>query len=410
MKLTKHALPLSRTTQAIVTCIMCLSGCQATGQGHTGMVEHTGSDSENTCLWYQDLDGDGYGDSDVFSRGACTQPPEGGSFLAGDCDDEDPTVSPGTDETCNGVDDDCDGSVDEDLEQTWYQDLDGDGHGSPSHSTRACEIPAGYAASDDDCDDADPRVFTGADEICDGLDNDCDGTSDSGVPGSSEICAVDSCLDLLLALPDSPDGAYPLLMPSGEIYHLYCDMSTDGGGWTLAFLKNSVDWGTYGSFGSGYSDPTQLGASPQQASLSGEASGGWIDLNDFPYDSMVLAAYGDGAQSYRSQAIAREELRISFGQDGYLLYGDGSGYYWCGGSHPFTDTGIGQVNTPDGATSDCKGHGSLGSGWDFSDSLSTNQGLTMCGVDASSRFMSASWGGNWVYYPTPGAAQAIWVR
>ncbi len=40
---------------------------------------------------------------------------DGWSVEAGDCDDADPTVSPASAETCNGVDDDCDGVVDEDC-------------------------------------------------------------------------------------------------------------------------------------------------------------------------------------------------------------------------------------------------------------------------------------------------------
>jgi hypothetical protein len=69
------------------------------------------------------------------------------------------------------------------------------------------------------------------------------------------------------------------------------------------------------------------------------------------------------------------------------------------------------VNKPSGAPNDCKGHGSLGSGWDFSASASVNLGLTMCGVDAGSRWMHSGYGTSaWVTYPAAGAAQAIWLR
>ena len=67
------------------------------------------------------------------------------------------------------------------------------------------------------------------------------------------------------------------------------------------------------------------------------------------------------------------------------------------------------TNNPDGAPTDCKGHGSLGSGWDFSQSAYPNAGLTLCGGDGSN-FLASSWGGGWTYYGTAGGAQAIWVR
>ena len=78
-----------------------------------------------------------------------------------DCDDADPDVFPGADERCNGVDDDCDGEVDEDDAvdaTTWYADADHDGHGSPDDLVQACEQPEGYVDDATDCDDHEPQV------------------------------------------------------------------------------------------------------------------------------------------------------------------------------------------------------------------------------------------------------------
>ncbi len=63
-------------------------------------------------------------------------------------------------------------------QQTWYQDLDGDGYGVTGATISGCGMPAGYAASSGDCDDTLSTVNPGAVEICDALDNDCNGATD----------------------------------------------------------------------------------------------------------------------------------------------------------------------------------------------------------------------------------------
>jgi hypothetical protein len=79
---------------------------------------------------------------------------------------------------CNGVDDNCDGEVDEGVKLTFYLDSDGDTYGDAGTSTEACSAPQDYVSNDDDCDDDDNTIYLGAPEICDGKDNDCDGQPD----------------------------------------------------------------------------------------------------------------------------------------------------------------------------------------------------------------------------------------
>ncbi|MFM7199876.1 MAG: putative metal-binding motif-containing protein [Myxococcota bacterium] len=126
--------------------------------------------------WYQDIDGDGFAGSGALTQVNCARP--AGYVLAqGDCNPTNPGIFPDATESCNGIDDDCDGLSDEDFEfKTYYVDADGDDHGNASLPTvLSCADVAGYAAQAGDCDDTDPAIYSGATEVCDGLDNDCNG-------------------------------------------------------------------------------------------------------------------------------------------------------------------------------------------------------------------------------------------
>ncbi len=127
--------------------------------------------------WYQDGDSDGYGG--VFTEASCEQP-AGYVNNSDDCDDANAAAYPGNPETCDGVDNDCNGTVDDNATDatTYYQDSDGDTHGNAAATLASCSIPAGYVSSSDDCNDASNVSFPGAPEICDGLDNNCNSVVD----------------------------------------------------------------------------------------------------------------------------------------------------------------------------------------------------------------------------------------
>ncbi|MCB9766417.1 MAG: FG-GAP repeat protein [Alphaproteobacteria bacterium] len=128
---------------------------------------------------YADADGDGFGDP-ATARSSCVAPADWVAE-AGDCDDADAGTFPGAEETCDGLDQDCDGVVDEDAVDAtaWAVDADGDGF-TEEQTTLDCEAPDGHTApsAEPDCDDADAGTFPGAEETCDGLDQDCDGAVD----------------------------------------------------------------------------------------------------------------------------------------------------------------------------------------------------------------------------------------
>ncbi|GEM_PF-3600021 len=135
-------------------------------------------------ITYQDLDQDGYGDP-LATRQVCGAA-DGYVDNDLDCDDSDSAVNPDAEESCNGQDDDCDGTPDAPLAdwaaQEVWPDADLDGYGDQgADSEPGCDSWDGYAPTDDDCDDGDAAVHPDAVEAC-GYDLDCDGEVMSCAP------------------------------------------------------------------------------------------------------------------------------------------------------------------------------------------------------------------------------------
>ena len=133
----------------LVPSALTLAGCPTADDDDTEGQDD--DDSEDEC---EDLDGDGF----------CGEE---------DCDETDPNVYLGAEELCDGIDNDCDGEIEQVV------DLDGDGYDTCS-----------------DCDDDEPNTWPGAEEICDGEDNDCDGViiaEEQDVDGDGYLPCQNDC-------------------------------------------------------------------------------------------------------------------------------------------------------------------------------------------------------------------------
>ncbi|QDE80174.1 putative metal-binding motif-containing protein [Myxococcus xanthus] len=193
------------------------------GQMETGVVNK---------VWYLDHDRDSFGRNGPGTE-ACDPPSELHVEMTGDCDDERADIHPNVVEACNGLDDNCDGRVDELFKEgpgalgtacteacngtyacngaqtgtvcvgtpstPLYADADSDGEGEKDSAPvgELCPgetLPPMMATNMLDCDDADLATNTQATEVCDGLDNDCDGQVDEQMSCGSLKRVVDPVL------------------------------------------------------------------------------------------------------------------------------------------------------------------------------------------------------------------------
>ena len=152
---------LHRTLLLLFVSTLSLSLVGCPGRGND---DDSATDDDDSAIVSPggDADGDGY-----CSGTEC----DNEDLSPGDCDDNDASVYPQADESCDGKDNDCDDRIDENF------DADGDGYVTVENP----ECVGTYPPEELDCNDLIGAINPAAEETCDGNDTNCYGLIDNGL-------------------------------------------------------------------------------------------------------------------------------------------------------------------------------------------------------------------------------------
>ena len=147
------------------------------------------------------------------------------------------TANKASAETCDNIDNDCDGGVDEELKVNYYEDSDGDGYGNSGKSVNECSSPKGYSSRGGDCNDNNGNVHALVCLVCGGeksvyyRDEDGDGfgnkekVTSSCQAGAGYVANSEDCDDSDNGIHESIDGVC-----GGALSTYYEDKDKDGFG------------------------------------------------------------------------------------------------------------------------------------------------------------------------------------
>ncbi len=182
----------------------CNDNNAAINPGATEIVaDGVDQDCNTSELCYTDIDNDDFGISTLINSSDLDCGDANEAYVVGDCNDNNAAINPLATEVCNSADDDCDGLIDEGVQNTYYRDFDNDTYGNPTATTMACSAPSGFVSNNTDCNDGSASVNPGAMEVCNGTDDDCDGLIDEGCNGCTNPPTVYAGMDQPICVGDN---------------------------------------------------------------------------------------------------------------------------------------------------------------------------------------------------------------
>jgi len=145
----------------------------------------------------------------TFKAYHCIDKDNDGYDTCNECDDDNADINWDADEICDGVDNNCDGEIDEGL---YYPDVDRDGYGDATAAGESCPVPEDYVKDNTDCDDSNFSINPGKEELSQNfMDDNCDGQIDEGFETISTIS-----INSPGAIAISPNGDYLYVTNSSE--------------------------------------------------------------------------------------------------------------------------------------------------------------------------------------------------
>ncbi len=376
--------------------------CDGLDNDCDGITDPNGS--EGCQNWFLDKDGDGYGTSAAAPICACGDVP-GRALLGGDCNDANAAIHPGVVETCNGVDDNCDGSIDPLGSANcivYFTDMDQDGYGIGSGYCMCSAVSSISATVGGDCNDANPAIHPNATEVCNGVDDNCNGQTDEGASaayyadgdgdgygtGSPVIACAPPAGFPATSNGDCNDGNAAIHPGATEVCNGVddnCNGQIDEGLATQTYYLDADKDG----YGTAVSQVSCAPSGSYTATLTNDCNDGNAAIH--PGATEVCNSVDDNCNGQVDEGLPTQTYYLDADKDGY---GTTASQVSCAASGSYTATNSTDCNDSNAAVN--PGHAEVcGNGVDDNCNGATDEGCALC-LNTSNAMLKAQSG--WKVY------------